>query len=400
MSLSEFRQSLMQQQNSRRALHGAAALRAASDLDRTAQAWAEALAAKGSLENSAEAKRGECGECISMRSAEGQAAEISAEEVVSQWYRDIDKYNFADGSGKAGNFTQLVWLGTREVGVGRAQSGSRVVVVAHYRPPGNVRGRYVANVRPVESAGSAVTKQLAAAGCRVTSSKIEREEVRGEDGRLFVVERERIRYEDEQGNEKEKIVERRQEKPELKPPPEKQQQQQKQQQATQGKVLDATESQMSQFGHEVLERHNHHRMQHGVPGLALNAELSAKAQAFATELCGKSKLYNSSATHGTERLGENIASRWSNGETDYNAIDVVDHWYNEVEKFRYNEEPSDINGIGNFTQLVWKNSKELGVGKAIHQAADGSHKVVVVCYYYPSGNVMSSFRQNVLRPGK
>lgn len=47
-----------------------------------------------------------------------------------------------------GNFTQMVWAATREVGFGKASGNGQCVVVAHYRPPGNVRGRYKSNVFP------------------------------------------------------------------------------------------------------------------------------------------------------------------------------------------------------------------------------------------------------------
>lgn len=40
----------------------------------------------------------------------------------------------------------MVWAATREVGFGKARDNRQCVVVAHYRPPGNVRGRYKSNV--------------------------------------------------------------------------------------------------------------------------------------------------------------------------------------------------------------------------------------------------------------
>ena len=70
--------------------------------------------------------------------------------MTDQWYNDINKYDFEKGTGEAGNFSQLVWLGTQEVGYGKARSddGTRCIVVAHYYPPGNVIGHYLSNVRP------------------------------------------------------------------------------------------------------------------------------------------------------------------------------------------------------------------------------------------------------------
>jgi len=47
-----------------------------------------------------------------------------------------------------GSFTQLVWRGSTDVGVGRAFGpGGQTYVVALYQPAGNVRGQYPDNVR-------------------------------------------------------------------------------------------------------------------------------------------------------------------------------------------------------------------------------------------------------------
>lgn len=58
------------------------------------------------------------------------------------------EYRNLDNCLLKGNFTQMVWAATREVGFGKARNNGQCVVVAHYRPPGNVRGRYKSNVFP------------------------------------------------------------------------------------------------------------------------------------------------------------------------------------------------------------------------------------------------------------
>lgn len=46
-----------------------------------------------------------------------------------------------------GHFTQVVWKGSREIGVGKARSNDgKILVVANYRPAGNVIGRFSENV--------------------------------------------------------------------------------------------------------------------------------------------------------------------------------------------------------------------------------------------------------------
>ncbi len=52
-------------------------------------------------------------------------------------------------SSQSGHFTQLVWRGSRLLGVGLASDGKgKTVVVANYDPAGNYLGRYAENVLP------------------------------------------------------------------------------------------------------------------------------------------------------------------------------------------------------------------------------------------------------------
>lgn len=48
---------------------------------------------------------------------------------------------------------------------------------------------------------------------------------------------------------------------------------------------------------------------------------------------------------------------------------------------------------GHFTQLIWKNSVELGVGIAL---SSDKRKVYVVAEYSPQGNILGQFANNVL----
>ena len=44
--------------------------------------------------------------------------------------------------------------------------------------------------------------------------------------------------------------------------------------------------------------------------------------------------------------------------------------------------------------MIWKNSKEVGIGKA----RDQNGKVIVVANYSPPGNYIGQFRENVPYP--
>lgn len=50
-----------------------------------------------------------------------------------------------------------------------------------------------------------------------------------------------------------------------------------------------------------------------------------------------------------------------------------------------------------FTQMVWKDSLELGVGFVPTKEPGNG---IIVCFYYPAGNVKGKFLENVLPPMK
>jgi len=59
--------------------------------------------------------------------------------------------------------------------------------------------------------------------------------------------------------------------------------------------------------------------------------------------------------------------------------------------------PAFQRGAGQFTQVVWKGSREIGIGRAF---ADNGQTVYVVCNYLPAGNVMGRFKENVFPSNK
>ena len=65
-----------------------------------------------------------------------------------------------------------------------------------------------------------------------------------------------------------------------------------------------------------------------------------------------------------------------------------DAWYDEINDPGYDfNNPGYRNGIGHFTQMVWKSTEKLGCG------VSGEY---LTCRYYPPGNYVGQFAQNVL----
>lgn len=130
--------------NKYRLMHAAAPLQLSLDLTKKAELWATRMAKQDK-------------EKIDVNSNYGQnlfSSKVTEDLVarsVRSWYNEIRFYDFhsAKGSLKSSYFTQLVWVASQEVGIGKAVSGNgKTYIVALFNPPGN-KGDYLHNVRPV-----------------------------------------------------------------------------------------------------------------------------------------------------------------------------------------------------------------------------------------------------------
>merc|ERR1712156_34295 len=133
--------------------------------------------------------------------------------------------------------------------------------------------------------------------------------------------------------------------------------------------------------------------------LTLSNELCEQAQEWADKLID---LYDNLKSEGksshcprSERYGagENIArsSIRISPTIVEEAIRASNSWYSEIDHYDYNN-PDHQSGTGHFTQVVWRESKELGFGIA-HRESDG--KLFVVARYQPTGNYAGRYEENV-----
>lgn len=166
------------------------------------------------------------------------------------------------------------------------------------------------------------------------------------------------------------------------------------------RVPDSTDSSMSSSGYsdemydfaqKVLRFHNDYRRKHGVQELKLCPELCQISQEWADTLAREDRFaYRPNSTY-----GENIYCLWSSDRSS-SAIpkDVCRSWYEENREHNYGIEPRGSFKAGQFTQMIWKSTKKLGVGLAKTRRG----KVLVVCNYHPRGNTVGQFLSNVMRP--
>ena len=143
------------------------------------------------------------------------------------------------------------------------------------------------------------------------------------------------------------------------------------------------------FCNEALQAHNNYRKKHHVEPLKLNKELCKIAQNYADHLANIGRLQHSDNTYHNKSMGENIY--YCSGK-EATGSSVTASWYSEVKNYNYSGNYSD--GIGHFTQVVWKETKEVGFGISKGQ----SGKIFAVANYYPAGNIIGYFKENVLRP--
>jgi len=102
---------------------------------------------------------------------------------------------------------------------------------------------------------------------------------------------------------------------------------------------------------------------------------------------------------GTEGLGENLAYVWSSRVTSLSDCAgygqrFTKMWYDEVSLYNF-DNPGFYHETGHFTQLVWRDTTNVGCGLAISKDS----KIYGVCNYSPPGNYIGAknFRDNVLR---
>ena len=154
---------------------------------------------------------------------------------------------------------------------------------------------------------------------------------------------------------------------------------------------------LEQFQFQILNSTNYYRYLHPAPYLQYNASLADFAQSY-SEKCK----WSHNPVLGKVGYGENLAKGYGT------PAEAVDAWGNEASMFDFDS--SSYTGFseetGHFTQLVWRGSHSVGCGWTDCDGKNGNDGVLVVCNYFPAGNVMASddsgdeymfFKQNVVQ---
>lgn len=328
--MSNFKNDALNTHNSYRKTHASPALKWSSKLQSNAQRWADKLAKKGYLQHENQQEEGENIACM-------KGAELTGGKATTMWYDEVKDYDFSKPTfnSKTGHFTQVVWTGSTEIGVARSTASNGMqFVVARYNPPGNVIGRFPENVFKANSKPQ-----------RPASNN--NNNTRSTGGKP---------------------------KPTNTTAP------------TRSKP-DTNEKQNDKdFRNSILHSHNRYRKRHGSGPLRWNSKLASAAQNAAQEAANTNTLRSVESND----MGQNMAAM-TGGELSGEKVSTM--WYDEEKSYDYNAAKFSSN-TGSFTQLVWKGSSDLGVGRAFGPQG----QTFVVALYQPAGNVRGRYEENVPKP--
>ena len=143
----------------------------------------------------------------------------------------------------------------------------------------------------------------------------------------------------------------------------------------------------SKFALEALEVHNKYRAKHHSPPLTLNKELCKIAQDYSEKLLQNNAVKYSFGKFKGNDMGENIFMCQGSEATGEMA---TNDWYNEIKNHDFKKDFQK--DTGHFTQIIWKDTKEVGFG-----VANRGNTYYVVANYYPPGNFLGQYSKNILK---
>lgn len=135
------------------------------------------------------------------------------------------------------------------------------------------------------------------------------------------------------------------------------------------------------FESSILNSTNTYRAEYNASALSWNTSLASYATSWASKC---------NFTHSRGPSGENLAEGYAN------VTDAVDAWGDEGRKYDF-EKGGFGESTGHFSQLVWKSTASVGCGRVDCDGRGGVPGWFVVCEYWPAGNVLGQFGQEVGR---
>jgi hypothetical protein len=134
---------------------------------------------------------------------------------------------------------------------------------------------------------------------------------------------------------------------------------------------------------QLIRLHNKIRADVGVGPVAWSKKLAIYAQQWADHLAATNCELEHRPNSGRwkQKHGENLFMGTAGY---YGVADAVKSWASEKKYYRGRKlNSSNWHDSGHYTQMVWRNTKQIGCAKA-----ECKGYIIVVCNYDPPGNVM------------
>lgn len=138
----------------------------------------------------------------------------------------------------------------------------------------------------------------------------------------------------------------------------------------------------SSFEGRILAAHNAERVRMGIKPLSWNPMLAAQAGVWARDLAARGAFEHSKNRFGA---GENL---WMGTSGRYAPEAMIGAFISEKQYFRPGKFPKVSSSgrwqdVGHYTQLIWAATSDVGCAMATGKGRD-----VLVCRYYPAGNMI------------
>ena len=132
---------------------------------------------------------------------------------------------------------------------------------------------------------------------------------------------------------------------------------------------------------QFLNVHNAARKQVGLQKVKWSPQLAAWAQQQAYRIARSGNIAHTANAPYGENLGVGTGA--------YGPVDAANGWIAEKQFFRRGDSPviSGNRVTGHYTQVVWRETSEIGAGKAIVQKGQWKGATIVVGAYNPRGNM-------------
>jgi len=138
------------------------------------------------------------------------------------------------------------------------------------------------------------------------------------------------------------------------------------------------------FNARLLAAHNAERMRLGVAALDWDSSLATDARVWADNLAATGRFEHSADDPNKPLQGENL---WAGTPRAFSPEAMVGLWRAEKADYRpgmfpNNSRSGDVEKVGHYTQLIWRNSRRVGCATAV-----GRYEEFLVCRYSEAGNI-------------